>query len=59
MMKNLLGMAKEKKQGKMVMNIPAQNKMAFQPGKRMAYDDYSEEGEQVDEEMDEDYEPSQ
>jgi len=46
MMKNLLGMAKEKKQAQP--NIPAQNKMMFQPGKRMAYDEYSEEGELVD-----------
>ena len=46
MMKNMLGMDKEKKQEQP--NIPAQNKMMFQPGKRMAYDEYSEEGELVD-----------
>lgn len=49
MMKNLLGMSKQKKQGQL--NIPVQQpqQMMFQPGKRPAYDDYSEEGEMLDE----------
>lgn len=52
-----MGMAKQKKQAQQ--QLPKQSGPALLPGKRIAYDDYFEEGEMLEEEIDEDYEPSQ